>query len=172
MPMMPQLPSSAPPVILNCSTPRDSQPVSIPRSRISPASIHQAVRPAAPRRFLLWSRHSRTMHPTHCLTDVYGPRLTGSPNHKAAADWAIKQMTEWGFQNAHLEPWDFGHPGCRNERASGYIVEPILDQLTFRVLAWTPSTKGTVKAECFQMIPPEKPKKEDLTAYLNSIKDK
>ncbi|PYP86642.1 MAG: peptidase M28 [Candidatus Angelobacter sp. Gp1-AA117] len=116
--------------------------------------------------------HSQIMHTMHFLTDVYGPRLTGSPNHKAAADWAIKQMTEWGFQNAHLEPWDFGHPGWRNERASGYIVEPILDQLTFRVLAWTPSTKGTVKAECFQMIPPEKPKKEDLTAYLNSIKDK
>lgn len=116
--------------------------------------------------------HSQIMHTMHFLTDVYGPRLTGSPNHKAAADWAIKQMTEWGFQNAHLEPWDFGHPGWRNERASGYIVEPILDQLTFRVLAWTPSTKGTVKAEVFQMIPPEKPKKEDLTAYLDSIKDK
>ena len=116
--------------------------------------------------------HSQIMHTMHFLTDVYGPRLTGSPNHKAAADWAIRQMTEWGFQNAHLEPWDFGHPGWRNERASGYIVEPILDQLTFRVLAWTPGTKGTVKAEVFQMIPPEKPKKEDLTAYLNSVKDK
>jgi len=116
--------------------------------------------------------HSQIMHTMHFLTDVYGPRLTGSPNHKAAADWAIRQMTEWGFQNAHLEPWDFGHPGWRNERTSGYIVEPILDQLTFRVLAWTPGTKGTVKAEVFQMIPPEKPKKEDLTAYLNSVQDK
>ena len=26
--------------------------------------------------------HSQIMHTMHFLTDVYGPRLTGSPNHK------------------------------------------------------------------------------------------
>ena len=36
---------------------------------------------------------SQIMKTMHMLTDVYGPRLTGSPNHKAAADWAVKQMT-------------------------------------------------------------------------------
>ena len=36
--------------------------------------------------------HSQIMHTMHFLTDVYGPRLTGSPNHKAAADWAIQEM--------------------------------------------------------------------------------
>jgi carboxypeptidase Q len=116
--------------------------------------------------------HSQIMHTMHFLTDVYGPRLTGSPNHKAAADWAIQQMTSWGFENAHLEPWDFGHPGWMNERASGYVLSPIHDQLTFRVVAWTPSTKGTVKGEIFQLIPPEKPTAEKLTAYLDSVKDK
>jgi carboxypeptidase Q len=116
--------------------------------------------------------HSQIMHTMHFLTDIYGPRLTGSPNHKAAADWAVKQMTEWGFANGHLEPWDFGHPGWVNERASGYVLSPIHDQLTFRVLAWTPSTKGTIKAQVFQLIPPEKPTKEKLTAYLDSVKDK
>src|SRR3954453_14379133 len=55
--------------------------------------------------------HSQVMHSLHLLTDRYGPRLTGSPNHEAAAKWAAQQMTEWGFRNAHLEPWDFGHPG-------------------------------------------------------------
>ena len=55
--------------------------------------------------------HSQIMRTLHFLTDVYGPRLTGSPNHKAAAEWAVKQMTEWGITNGHLEPWDFGHPG-------------------------------------------------------------
>jgi carboxypeptidase Q len=116
--------------------------------------------------------HSQIMHTMHFLTDVYGPRLTGSPNHKAAADWTIREMTSWGFANAHLEPWDFGHPGWMNERASGYIVSPIHDQLTFKVWAWTPSTKGTVTAEVFQMILPDKPKQADLDAYLDSVKDK
>jgi hypothetical protein len=116
--------------------------------------------------------HSQIMHTMHFLADIYGPRLTGSPNHKAAADWALQQMKSWGMENAHLEPWDFGHPGWMNEKSSGYIVTPIKDQLTFKVWAWTPGTKGTVKAAVFQMTPPEKPKKEDLTAYLDSIKDK
>ena len=116
--------------------------------------------------------HSQIMHTMHFLADVYGPRLTGSPNHKAAADWAVKEMTSWGFANAHLEPWDFGHPGWVNERASGYALSPFHDQLTFKVLAWTPSTKGTVSGQVWQMIPPEKPQKEQLTAYLDSVKDK
>jgi carboxypeptidase Q len=116
--------------------------------------------------------HSQIMHTMHYLADVYGPRLTGSPNHKAAADWAVKEMTSWGFANAHLEPWDFGHPGWVNERSSGYALSPFHDQLTFKVLAWTPSTNGTVTAQVFQLIPPEKPNKDQLTAYLDSVKDK
>jgi carboxypeptidase Q len=118
------------------------------------------------------TNHSQIMHTMHFLTDVYGPRLTGSPNHKAAADWAVHEMTSWGFENAHLEPWDFGHPGWMNERASGYIISPIHDQLTFKVWAWTPSTKGTITAQVFQMILPDKPKQADLDAYLDSVKDK
>jgi len=55
--------------------------------------------------------HSQIMKTLHVLTDVYGPRVTGSPNLKAAGEWAIKQMQSWGFTNGHLEPWDFGHPG-------------------------------------------------------------
>lgn len=43
------------------------------------------------------------------------------------------------------------------------------DQLTFKVLAWTPSTKGTVTAPVFQMVPPES-RSKDLTKYLDSIK--
>src|SRR5437016_6709195 len=116
--------------------------------------------------------HSQIMHTMHFLADVYGPRLTGSPNHKAAANWAVQQMQTWGLENAHLEPWDFGHPGWVNEQSSGYIVSPIKDQLTFKILAWTPSTKGTVKAQVFQLVAPEKPTKEQLAAYLDSVKDK
>ena len=67
---------------------------------------------------------SQIMHTLHMLTDRYGPRVTGTPNHEAAAKWVVKQLTEWGLKNAHLEPWDFGHPGWSNERASAFIVSP------------------------------------------------
>ena len=48
---------------------------------------------------------SKIMWIEHYLTDVYGPRPIGSPNHVAAANWALKTMTSWGMKNAHLEPF-------------------------------------------------------------------
>jgi carboxypeptidase Q len=103
------------------------------------------------------AEHSQIMHTLHMFTDRYGPRLTGSPNHEAAAKWAVQQLTEWGFKNAHLEPWNFGHPGWLNERAAGYIVSPVHENLKFEVLGWTPSTKGPVTAPVAQIVLPRGP---------------
>ncbi len=116
--------------------------------------------------------NSQIMRTLHVLTDVYGPRLTGSPNHKAAAEWAVKQMTEWGFVNGHLEPWDFGHPGWLNERFSAHIVAPVKDQLTGEVLAWTKGTNGTVTAAAVNLVLPDRPSQEELTAALDAAKSK
>ena len=98
--------------------------------------------------------NSQIMHTMHYLTDVYGPRLTGSPNHKAAAEWALKEMTKWGFTNGHLEPWEFGHPGWTNDRLTAHIVSPVKDALVLEALAWTPGTNGAVTAQAVQIIPP------------------
>src|SRR5689334_25323968 len=76
------------------------------------------------------ANNSQIMKTMHMFTDVYGPRLTGSPNHKAAAEWAVKQMTAWGLSNAHLEPWDFGHGGWVNERLTAMMTGAVHDVLT------------------------------------------
>ncbi len=116
--------------------------------------------------------NSQIMKTLHVLTDVYGPRLTGSPNLKAAGEWAANQMKEqWKFDRAELEPWDFGHPGWVNERASGFVTSPVRDSLVFEVLAWTPSTKGAVSAQAFNMVLPQRPTQVELTTYLDSIKN-
>ena len=98
--------------------------------------------------------NSQIMKTLHMLTDVYGPRVTGSPNHKAAAEWVAKQATSWGFENAHLEPWDFGHPGWLNERFAGYITSPVKDSLVGEVLAWTPGTNVAVHGRAVRIEPP------------------
>jgi carboxypeptidase Q len=108
------------------------------------------------------ANNSQIMKTMHMLTDVYGPRLTGSPNHKGAADWAIKQMTAWGLQNAHLEAWDFGHPGWLNERLTALMISPVKDVLTCEVLAWTPGTRGVVRAKAYQLVLPERPSQDQL----------
>ena len=99
--------------------------------------------------------NSKILRTLHYLTDVYGPRLTGSPNLKAAGEWAIKEMASWGFANGRLEPWDFARPGWTNDVAVGAIVSPVKDKLEFEVLAWTPSTDGTIKAKAFNLITPD-----------------
>src|ERR1043165_6576736 len=116
--------------------------------------------------------HSQIMQTMHMFTDLYGPRLTGSPNHKADADWAVKQMTAWGLENAHLEPWEFKHPGWLNERLTAHIISPVKDPLVCEVLAWTPSTKGTVQASAYNVVLPERPSQEQLTVVLNNLKSK
>jgi len=43
------------------------------------------------------------------LTDLNGNRLANSPGYTRAANYAKQVLTEWGVQNAALEPWgEFG----------------------------------------------------------------
>src|SRR5216684_5950003 len=51
---------------------------------------------------------SKVMEIESYLTDVYGPRLTGSPNTREAADWTLGRLKEWGLTDVHLETWPFG----------------------------------------------------------------
>ena len=113
---------------------------------------------------------SEILRTLHYLTDMYGPRLTGSPNLKAASEWAVQQMHAWGLENVHLEPWNFGHPGWTNERFSGHIVSPVKDALVGEVLAWTPGTNGTVTGRAVQIELPTRPSKEQLTAALEALR--
>lgn len=39
------------------------------------------------------------------MTDVYGPRMTGSPMLDNATAWATKTCRDWGMSNVHLEEW-------------------------------------------------------------------
>jgi hypothetical protein len=107
----------------------------------------------------------------HQLTDVYGPRLTGSPNLENAGRWAVRTMEGWGLRNGRMEPWDWGHEGWLNERATGHIVSPVNDRLEFEVLGWTPSTNGTVTADVVLLVPPVGPTEAELSAFLQPKSD-
>ena len=114
--------------------------------------------------------HSQVMRTLHFLADVYGPRLTGTPSLKAAGEWSVKTMESWGMKNAHLEPWDWGHPGWTNEFAWGAITSPVKDMLVLEVLAWTPGTNGAVKGKAVNIVPPDRPTADELSTYLDTVK--
>ena len=87
---------------------------------------------------------SQVMDISSWLTDVYGPRLTGGPTVRAAADWAMKTMTGWGLSNVHLETWGPFGRGWSNERFSLQVLTPQTWQAIAYPSAWTPGTNGAV----------------------------
>ena len=89
---------------------------------------------------------SRIMDTLFWLTDRYGPRLTGSPQIRAASDWAMRTMTEWGLSNVHREEWTFG-TGWSLVRFSAHLVEPEVQPLIGFPQAWSVGTDGPVVAD-------------------------
>src|SRR4051794_33636079 len=89
---------------------------------------------------------SQVMDHVSWLSDVYGPRLTGSPAIQAASDWAMKKFGEWGLTNVHQERWSFGK-GWSLVRFSAHLVEPQIQPLVGFPQEWSPATKGPVTAD-------------------------
>lgn len=107
------------------------------------------------------ANNSRIMWIIHEIADVHGPRVTGTPNLKAADDWAVETMSSWGLSNVHLEPWTFQPPsaaapvpGWENTELSAEAVTPFHGPLMVEPLAWTPGTNGVVTAEVVRLDPP------------------
>jgi hypothetical protein len=78
----------------------------------------------------------------HLVTRI-GPRLTGSPQHKAAADWSRETLASFGLQNVRLEPFQFGR-GWVLDRLVVEMVEPWYSPLIGYAEGWSASTSGEV----------------------------
>jgi len=88
--------------------------------------------------------NSKVMEHAFYLTDVYGPRLTGSPNLQAAGEWAIKQMNEWGLKNTALEKWGPFGRGWTCTYFSAHLKEPEYAPLIGFPRPWSLGTNGVV----------------------------
>jgi hypothetical protein len=81
------------------------------------------------------------------LSDMIGPRLTGSAALRRANEWTAGRMKAYGLVNIHLEPWSLPE-GWERGTASGRIIEPDNGlRLTLASMGWYPSTPGTVQGE-------------------------
>ena len=93
-------------------------------------------------------QRSQVMELCSWLSDVYAPRLTGSPMAQTGADWTVAKMKEWGLANVKIEPWvnrNGFDRGWTNDKfymafASADGKFPIPGTPT----AWTPGTNGLV----------------------------
>ena len=112
---------------------------------------------------------SKVMDTMFYLTDVYGPRLTNSPNYKAAGDWAVKRLGEYGLVNVHEEKWGPFGRGWANKYFEAHMVEPRFASLVGVPLAWTEGTKGSITGEpVLAVIKTE----EDMAKYKGKLSGK
>jgi len=89
--------------------------------------------------------NSKVMETLFQLTDVNGPRLTGSPGMKSAEQWAKKQLSDWGLANAAVEPWGSFGRGWQVDKSYVAMTAPYYQQLIAVPKAWTPGTNGVVR---------------------------
>src|SRR5476651_1830318 len=91
--------------------------------------------------------HSQVMDIAFHLTDVSGPRLSGSPALKRAQDWAVNQLKTWGMVNAKREDWGKFGKGWEIQKNYVAMTVPYYHALIGIPKAWTPGTNGPIKAE-------------------------
>ena len=118
--------------------------------------------------------NSKVMEIASFLTDVHGPRLSGSTNIKKAGDWTVGKMKEWGLVNAALEPWPADPSGQNNGFPCGWsndkfylsAVMPQAFPIHGTPPAWTPGTNGLVRGEVVY-VPAAMTEEELKSTYAN-----
>src|SRR5712692_4767896 len=85
---------------------------------------------------------SEVMQNLQYLSDVIGPRLTGSSAARRANDWTLERFKAYGLE-AHLEPWKFGGTWTRGPMRAR-MTAPRAHDVIAASWAWAPGTGRTV----------------------------
>ncbi len=112
--------------------------------------------------------NSQVMDHVSWMSDVYGPRLSGTPQLQQASEWAMKRFKEWGLSNVHQERFPLGQ-GWRVERFSAHLVEPQIQPIIGYPREYSPSTKGPVTAEVVRV---DLDSEADFAKYAGKLRGK
>ncbi len=118
------------------------------------------------------AQNSKVMEISSWLTDVLGPRLTGSPNTQKAGEWTVAKMKEWGLQNVALEPWTDRSRiprGWTNDKFYMAVVAPQAFPIAGTPAAWTPGTNGPARGDVMVVT---ETSLEDLEKYKGKLRGK
>jgi carboxypeptidase Q len=114
-------------------------------------------------------RHSHVMEFADALTNGIGPRLTGSPNMKAANEWTKDTLTKIGLENAHLEDWGEFGMGWQQVNTWGRIITPDPEPIWLQAAPWSPATNGPLTGEAVYISISDV---KDLDKYKGQLKGK
>lgn len=113
---------------------------------------------------------SQVMATLSHLTDVIGPRLTGSPQLRRANEWTRDRMTAWGLTNAQVEPWGTFGRGWSLQRFSAQVIAPQSIPLIAYPKAWSPSLGAQPLTT--ELIHVDIKKPEDFAQYRGKLRGK
>lgn len=111
---------------------------------------------------------SQVMQTLSYMSDVIGPRLTGSPGLKRANEWTRDTMTKWGLQNAHLEAWGPFGRGWTLKKFYAMVDGPTAFPMIAYPKAWSPGTDTLFETA---PAPDPKAKKGKTVEVSNGHKD-
>ena len=89
-------------------------------------------------------QRSAVMDTLSWLSDVHGPRLTGTPALRRAGEWARDRLAGWGLTHAALESYGSIGRGWMLERFSIEMTEPQYMRITGYPRAWSPPIATTL----------------------------
>ncbi len=113
-------------------------------------------------------QRSQVMQHVGWLSDVYGPRLTGTPASEEAGAWTMDTLRGWGLSNVHAERFAFG-AGWTLVRFHAHLVEPQVMPIIGYPKSWSSGTGGTVTAE---VVRADLQSEADFERYRGQLRDK
>ena len=140
---------------------------------IAPAASAQSADPTALRATLDAIRtegfsRSQAMDHISWLSDVYGPRVSGTPAIEQAGAWAADRLRSWGLANVHEERFAFGR-GWSLVRFHAHMIEPQVMPIIGYPKSWSPGTGGVVTAE---VVRTEISTPDDFDTYRGALRGK
>jgi carboxypeptidase Q len=88
--------------------------------------------------------HNQLMANAEYLSDMIGPRLTGSLQQQNASTWVEQLLRQYGLVNVHREKWNISHSWTRGG-AEASVTAPISRRIAIASLGWSPATGGSVQ---------------------------
>lgn len=104
----------------------------------------------------------------YIMTDLAGPRLTGSPGIDRANEIAKARLVEYGLSNVRIEvAREFTRGGWDYDKAYAAMTKPYYNNFAVTPVAWTAGTNGPVKGEVVLV---DIKKTEDIEQYRGKLK--
>lgn len=111
---------------------------------------------------------SQVMQFAELMTDVYGPRVTGSPQLERATDWMQKTLKEMGMQQVHLEAWGPFGRGWELKKFAMHADAPTYFPILAYPKVWSPNV-GKVSGEVIYL---DASDSLELEAFRGKLKGK